>query len=254
MISTLGQAPTGEPLAMNSSQMHDRIVTSPEAAETNICLEIKVAVFDVCGTLYRSNTTHDFIDFYLRSRSLLKSIVFRVFRCGMFIPAWAAVSRTLRMDVFRLLAVGMLRGSPVECVKQESARFVRSVLPRRQKPAVIALMQQLKMQGYTVVLISASLSIVVEEVASSLGIDTFFACDLESENGLYSGRYAHDIIGEKHRVVDEHFPGCTDLLVVTDNYEDAELVRRASRSWIVCEARKQGRWNGIAPSNARFME
>ena len=167
---------------------------------------------------------------------------------------WIALARIFREDVFRLLAVWMLRGVTIESITRESARFVHFFLTTRRNESVASIMQYLREQGYTIVLASSSLSFVVKEIASLLGINAYFACVLESDHEVLTGRYAQDIRGHKHLVLAKHFPNCTDLVVVTDNYEDADLIKTASRSWIICRRERRKRWVGVAPQSTIFVE
>jgi phosphoserine phosphatase len=214
----------------------------------------KLAVFDVCGTLYRSNTTYDFIDYYLKSGPLYRWALFRILRSSLLIPLRATLEYSLGKDIFRILAVRMLRGCTEQDVCRGASRLVREILSRRQKASVLSLMTTLQSEGYTVALASASLSFVVKEIAAVLNVSHYVACSLESQNGILTGRFLADIRGQKERMISIIFPQWSDLVVVTDNQEDANLILLASRAWIICDRRKRWRWSRAFSGHIAFLE
>lgn len=214
----------------------------------------RVAVFDVCNTLYKSNTTYDFIDYYLQSESVRKLALFRISRSRFLLPLWVILGRICKTDMFRYFAIGMLRGAREQYVRDKAVRFVEEVLSQRQNESALSLMQRLRNEGYTVVLASGSLLVVVEEIASVLKVREYFACSLESCDGLLTGRYLQDIRGEKDRVIAMRFRRCSDLAVVTDNREDVNLILHASRAWIICDRGKRGRWSDVISQRVVFLE
>jgi HAD superfamily phosphoserine phosphatase-like hydrolase len=214
----------------------------------------KIAVFDVCDTLYMSNTTYDFIDYYLQSKSLYQLLLFRICRSRPLIPLWVLLGHLYDMDIFRKFAVRLLHGAEEQYIRIKASCFVSEVLFRRENASALALMKRLQKEGYTIVLASASLLFVVEEVASVLSVSEYFACSLESRNGLLTGRYLHDIRGRKDCVIARRFPNCIDLVVVTDNREDINLILKASHAWIVCDQRRRWRWSNVISQHVTFLE
>lgn len=214
----------------------------------------KIAVFDVCDTLYKSNTTYDFIEYYLQSKSLYHLLLFRICRSRPLIPLWVLLGYIYKMDMFRTLAVRLLRGAKEQHIHNKASCFVREVLSKRQNKTALSLMEALYNEGYTIVLLSASLLLVVEEVASVLNIREYFACSLESRGGLLTGRYLHDIRGKKDCVIAKRFPNYSELVVVTDNREDINMILQASHAWIVCDRRKRWRWSNVISRQVTFLE
>ena len=49
-------------------------------------------LFDICGTIYRSNTTFDFLEFYLKENKR-----FRLYRAIYKSFFWKVINRTLRV-------------------------------------------------------------------------------------------------------------------------------------------------------------
>jgi HAD superfamily phosphoserine phosphatase-like hydrolase len=214
----------------------------------------KIAVFDVCGTLYSSNTTHDFVEFYLQQRPTWRLSVFKLLRIRLLNLFWASLSWATGRDVFRLISVNMLRGAPAEGMNEMAAAFVRSFLETRARGTVLSLMDELRRENFRIVLASASLEWVVREIARILNADCFFACTVSVDDGRIVGSFSCDIRGQKHRVVAGHFPLAEDVVAITDNREDAELIRMSSRAWIICDKRKRKRWTRMKLQNFTFLD
>jgi len=215
---------------------------------------MKLAVFDVCGTIYRSNTTYDFLAFFFRPRSKAKVLLLSAGRCLPAKVLWKSFRLFRREDWFRGIAVGLLKGTAPDEIRREAARFVETVLEGRKIEEVGELLRTLKEEGYETVLMSSSLSCVVAEVAAHLGVDRFFASELEVVQGRLTGRYADDIKGRKREVYEKNFRGVEELAVVTNNREDLDLLTIADRSWIVLKRKDRGYWSRHKPPTATPIE
>jgi HAD superfamily phosphoserine phosphatase-like hydrolase len=237
---------------MNSALQLTNSRDSGVAKDTK-ALQTGIAVFDVCGTLYRANTTYDFIEYYLRGRSWLKYKTLRICRLRMFIPLWYAVKILAKCDALRLFGVRLLSGRHIEDVRAAAVDFVVSVLASKKNECTMALLLSLRQQGYEIVLASASISFVVEAIAAVLNVKTALACQLETSGSFLTGRYAHDVCGRKHDAVARAFPSYKELAVITDNREDVPLLRLASKRWVVCSQKKRRRWNDVL-ARVEFIE
>lgn len=215
---------------------------------------MKVAVFDVCGTLYDANTTSEFIAYYLRKKRRPRYWILQVSRARIMTPIWLALQRLVARDIFRELTIRLLGNESEQAVRAEVSGFVQGVLRRRKKHATMKLLAELKQQGYKIVLASGSLSIVVEAIAVEVEAEVTLACSLEEIGPKLTGRYSHDIAGRKDEIVRQRFPTCSDLVVVTDNREDAKLLEMASTKIVVCPVSRRWRWCGHLPEGSRFVE
>ena len=89
-------------------------------------------IFDLCGTLYQSNTTFDFLDFYFLDKSRSYRFTRKIFKT---IP-WRLFNRVLmklfELDLTRYICIRQLRKYNKEQLSQMADHFVTSFLNTRK--------------------------------------------------------------------------------------------------------------------------
>jgi HAD superfamily phosphoserine phosphatase-like hydrolase len=216
---------------------------------------MNVAVFDVCGTLYQSNTSLDFVEFFLRQRKNVAGAAYmKLSRSKPGKLVHYAIARYLKRDVLRSTAAALLRGCTLEELEQASREFVQTVLVQRRKHNVLALLEQYKANGYHVLLLSASFSFVISAVAEEVQADAFIASELKTHNDVIQGTYAIDLLYQKKAVLLEQYPDIAELVVVTDNKADLELLKLASHGYAVYNnTRNYQFWNALNLNHIQLM-
>jgi HAD superfamily phosphoserine phosphatase-like hydrolase len=207
-----------------------------------------LAVFDLCDTLYYSNTTHDFIDFFIaRSSSPLKKLRFHLMNNQLSPLRYATIAFGVlaKRDLFKEFNVSMLGGSSEEQVLREAAAFVSEFLPERKIDRTHELIRECSAAGLRVVLCSSSIEPVVKAVAEKLGFPTYIATTLETADGRYTGRIAEEMSGKKLAAIAERLGAARIECAVSDNASDLDLLLAAKRGVAVAHSdRKRSFWAG----------
>ncbi|MEH6305225.1 HAD-IB family phosphatase [Olivibacter sp. CPCC 100613] len=181
-----------------------------------------MTLFDVCGTLFYSNTTFDFLAFYYRRSSgyqrkikwltsLPAKIFFKVFY------------RLTHFDLLRYLAVYSLRGEKEVDIRQEVKSFVDILFQRHAVQPIIGVLQQTQEQRLHVGLISASLDIIIEEIAKRFNIKYWHASQLGFDKGICTGKIEVDLYGRKDKLVRRYAAEFADMVFITDNFNDLAI-------------------------------
>jgi len=209
----------------------------------------RIAVFDVCHTLTRTNNTSAFIGFVLqRDRSP---------RYGVFLFLWLlsvlfrlpGMRLLLRRDVLREGQIALLRGYRPARLAELAAQYVDGLLARGllHRRILDALLWE-RSQGRTVYLVSAAVDPPIRALAGRLGIENHFSSVLEVQDGRCTGRLRTDLLGRKDAVL-ERIPAHVDWqasAVYSDNVEDADFMTRFGRRCAVLNTCKaHARWNGV---------
>lgn len=208
-----------------------------------------VAVFDVCGTITKTNNTSDFIGFVLRRSGLLHCLPLTFLRV-------LGLCRLVSQSSLRLRQIALLRGCSASRL-QESARLYAETLFARGlvNDRILAAMQREKEQGREIVLASAAIDPPIAAIAERLGAREFISSELEIANGRCTGRLKHDLLGRK-QIVLERLAATGDLAdssVYSDNPEDAAFMERFARRYIVLNTRAAGtRWSARSEGFERF--
>ena len=194
---------------------------------------MQIAVFDVCDTIYKVNTTFSFLDHFFANNR--KYIFFR--NVTKFFPAKAFnyfFYKLFKKDIMRYYGTLFLKGIDVEEVQKYSHKFVYTNLVKEIKESILVILEHYKNQGYKIVLMSGSYTFVIEEVAKYFNADYFFASELNIVNKFYTGKYDKDILFSKYELLKKEFNQIDKLIVVSNNKTDLELMQFADKSFAVC--------------------
>lgn len=176
--------------------------------------------FDVCGTLYQSNTTFDFVRYlFPRFSKLLFSLPARLLN--------KVCVRLFGFDLIRAVAIRRLKGVSKEELYCKADDFVEKVLNGLRIEATHDLLATFDRDN--VCLISASIDPVISAIAKRLQITCWYSSELSYINGFCLGGLSVDLLGRKHRLFEmERFS-----IMVTDNRSDLLFVLRTNMSYLI---------------------
>jgi len=198
---------------------------------------MKIAVFDVCGTLYNANTTFAFLDDYFSANK--KYLFFRKVSNFFVVKVLNHyIYKYFKTDMIRVVATSFLKGEKVESVASYSQDFVHQKLQNKIKQNIYKKLKQYKEENYTIVLMSGSYEFIIKDVLDYVGADYFFASKLKVNNGIYEGQYEEDILLSKVEILKDKFPNISELIVVSDNKTDLNLMLVANKAFAICNKKK----------------
>ncbi len=216
---------------------------------------MKIAIFDVCGTLYNSNTTYDFHEFFWKTRNWKRYAYIKFARSFPSRYAFYLLRKLLKLPPLRVTLVQFLRGIAVEEARRASTDFVDLFLADKQREDIIGLLEHYRSAGYYLLLMSGSYTFIVEAIASHFGVDHFVAAEPAAENGIFIGTYAQDILHQKKEVFVSLYPAVVDLVVVTDNRTDLALLQMANQGYAVAATPKNATfWTTQRLSHIQLIE
>jgi phosphoserine phosphatase len=202
-----------------------------------------LVVCDVCDTLVQSNTTFDYIRFVVHRESKVRQAVFYSVN-SKYSPVYylfAILYRIFGLDFARKTSMLLLRGLSVEKSSQYANEFFFSFLKNKFVNEVIQLVNQFRLV-HRVVLVSSSIEPVVRVLAEQLQVE-YVCTSLKTVNNRLTGFVKRDITGIKHQViVKEKFYHGGNLIVLTDNTTDVDLVCMAQTKFVVISHESQKRF------------
>ena len=213
-----------------------------------------IVVFDICGTLYQSNTTYDFLLYYFKS---IKSKKLKSFRRNFSIPFKVIFKLMILLKVdyyIRQRLIKYIKGEPVDLVEKVATKFVREILVNRK----IAFTQNLIKENIIdteieVILISASIEPVVKAIANELGVENYFSTLLDTENDVFTGRIKKEMQGNKLPMFEKIKNNDTAYLTFhTDNKEDLPLALKADEVFILSSNKNMGFWRKKLDNHKNF--
>jgi HAD superfamily phosphoserine phosphatase-like hydrolase len=161
---------------------------------------VKIAAFDVCGTIYSSNTTFDFLKYYFKNNE--KYLTFSKFINTIpVILLNKALIFFFKKDLVRTIATSYLKNVNFDNIEIAAKDFVTKDLKDKVILPVIELINRYKDKGYEIVLISGSYDFIVKYAAEEIGADVYFASILYKKNGRISGKYKEDLLYKKKQLI-----------------------------------------------------
>lgn len=201
-----------------------------------------IAVFDLCDTLYYSNTTHDFIDYFLTNKGTRIKKASAQAITGRFSPLkyiGILISVLTGNDLPRRLKLLLLRGYSELELDEMAEGFVRDYLEFRTVIETRSVMEEAFRDRMRVIIVSASIEPVVRAVARRLSISDYLCSTLAFKNGIFSGRLSNDITGRKLTELKNVEPNSQIELVVSDNTSDLDLLGAARRGLAVVHSKRK---------------
>jgi phosphoserine phosphatase len=172
---------------------------------------MNVLLVDVCHTLYRSNTTFDFLAWYLKHDPDYEIVARR--RKNILVRT---AQKLTGQDRVRPAAIRCLQGHQQADLQVAATEFIRTLEPIKQTWDELARYRQ---AGAKIVLLSASLDFIVNAVAADIEADESFASRLTYDADTCLGVLSTDLTGRKQHVIQQHFAAdACDF--ITDNRSD----------------------------------
>ncbi|MCB0489362.1 MAG: HAD family hydrolase [Cyclobacteriaceae bacterium] len=199
----------------------------------------RLVVCDLCNTLYKSNTTYDFIRFVLLGKSRTRLLIF-----NLLIKKWSPVfivltiiNRILSRDFNREFSLKLISGFHESTLLIAAQRFYNVFLSTRRNEQVFDILKEYEHDS-EIILASSSIYPVVQMVAGGNRFNHFVASRLETNQGKSTGNLSTDLTGKKQEYVqgimlNQKFD---ELIVITDNRSDKLLVKMADKSHIVVKS------------------
>lgn len=186
---------------------------------------------DICGTLYRINTSYSFLEYYFRRNNRIKEAYFRLLLSWPAKVVWKLLGNMMGMEWLRNHLLGLLRGEEQKKVDSDARDFVHDVLPKLKNLQAFNRI----LPDSPLVLVSATLSPLAKAIAENLGAETYFATEIEVSNGVYTGKIQTDARRRKLEILaqSQYAPYLSNSYFMTDNKEDLPLVRTVKEAIIV---------------------
>jgi len=180
----------------------------------------KVLLLDVCHTLYSSNTTFDFLAWYLPNDVELGALLKR--RQSIFNRVAARLGFK---DNIREQAIKCLTGIKRADLDAAAKEFVATLTPIQE---VMDKLNEFRTQGYKPVLLSSSLDFLVAAIAELLDIKTMHATTLGYRDSECLGTITADLLNTKANIVVADYASF-DTIFITDNHTDLPCAQEVKR-------------------------
>lgn len=178
----------------------------------------KLAVFDICDTLYPENTTVGFVKYSVS----IKNIYYILFNNKFIKILNYIIHKLFGRDIIRTILIGNLQGINKTNLSQSAACYISQLKVNRK---IEDMLLQYKKDGYDVILCSATLDIVANEIQKHYGLTSAFSSKLQFKEDYCQGFLKYDLLGKKEKVFKEFIKKYDRVEFVTDNFSDANCIQ-----------------------------
>lgn len=207
-----------------------------------------VFLVDICGTIFHSNTTMDFMRFYFGKTSWFHMVDSLLqYRIVGFLNA--RVFSIFHIDIIRSYCITHLRGYSSIELEQMAKKFYEVFLFKRLNPSVIRIMERRREKGEKLVLVSATLDFIAKEVAKQLDISTYFSSQLSFNNGICKGQLSVDLLDGKLEILRQNNLLGSFSGVITDNYTDVDIIKVSKTAYLIQYQNRKNKWSSIVNLN-----
>lgn len=213
----------------------------------------KILAVDLCNTIYDSNTTQDFFNFVFENDDYYKSLK-RKNKSVSFKVVNKLSNKIFKYDMSRALITKILSDKTKEEIDLLVLDFIDNFLSEKKIEKVHSIIEDYKLKGYKVVIISASYDFIARAVVKKLGLDSCIASKAEIVNERYTGRVERDIFYKKFDVFKDNFKLYSELIMITDNETDYDFVKNTKKSYIVINNSNRAFWNQRREEKFIFLE
>lgn len=183
----------------------------------------KVAFMDVDGTIVDAHSVH-----YLNL--IHKGIAARLFHLGftlrlMLQGLYFHLLNYLSCDLFDRYYFSLYRGFDVGGVEKAIKEILLPYIRVRIFPAALKEIDELKKQGFHIVLVSASIESIIHALVKELGVDNYIATKMEVKNGCYTGKVSGYTVNHhnKGRAIKEYLE--------RENIQPCKIIAYGNSKW-----------------------
>ena len=183
---------------------------------------------DICWTLYRSNTTFDFLDAIISKKSyrLLRAF----FKTKVGYRGNILLYRLTHIDWQRRLAIRYLKGMSKAALAAEANSFIAKLEQTKRRGTWV---DGVSRQQAPIIILSGTIDCIATAVGHRLHAQKICSSTLEYHNGICTGKLKEDILLNKKKYI-----GIDHFAILTDNTTDVDIVKQAEKAFIVCYSNK----------------
>lgn len=155
-------------------------------------MEKKIAVFDACGTITKTNNTFDFINYVLKKDKFFRFIIFKIFLLFSIIINYTKIYKLIKRDIIREWSIGLLKNFSVDLVGKRAKEYIEVISREYLNEEIIRMIDEEKKNKDKVMIVSSSINPPIKELAKILNIE-YVSSELEEKEGRYTGKLKKDL-------------------------------------------------------------
>ena len=191
-----------------------------------------LALFDLDNTLIAGDSDHLWGDF-LVSQGRVDAIEHKSLNAHFY---GQYKNGELNIDEYLAFALGPMAGMTKETLAPLQRQFVRDHIEPILLDAAFALLEQHRALGDTLVIITATNTLVTQPIADRLGVEHLIGCEAEIIEGCYTGKptgmpsFAQGKVARIQTWCEENKKSMENAVFYSDSHNDLPLLRTVDRA------------------------
>ena len=191
-----------------------------------------LALFDLDNTLIAGDSDHLWGDF-LVSQGRVDAIEHKALNAHFYDQY---KNGELNIDEYLAFALGPMTGMTKETLAPLQRQFVRDHIEPILLDAAFALLEQHRALGDTLVIITATNTLVTQPIADRLGVEHLIGCEAEITEGRYTGKptgvpsFAQGKVARIQTWCEENKKSMENAVFYSDSHNDLPLLRTVDRA------------------------
>ena len=191
-----------------------------------------LALFDLDNTLIAGDSDHLWGDF-LVSQGRVDAIEHKALNAHFYDQY---KNGELNIDEYLAFALGPMTGMTKETLVPLQRQFVRDHIEPILLDAAFALLEQHRALGDTLVIITATNTLVTQPIADRLGVEHLIGCEAEIIEGCYTGKptgvpsFAKGKVARMQTWCEENKKSMENAVFYSDSHNDLPLLRAVDRA------------------------
>ena len=191
-----------------------------------------LALFDLDNTLIAGDSDHLWGDF-LVSQGRVDAIEHKALNAHFYDQY---KNGELNIDEYLAFALGPMAGMTKETLAPLQRQFVRDHIEPILLDAAFALLEQHRALGDTLVIITATNTLVTQPIADRLGVEHLIGCEAEIIEGCYTGKptgmpsFAQGKVARIQTWCEENKKSMENAVFYSDSHNDLPLLRPVDRA------------------------
>ena len=191
-----------------------------------------LALFDLDNTLIAGDSDHLWGDF-LVGQGRVDAIEHKALNAHFYDQY---KNGELNIDEYLAFALGPMTGMTKETLAPLQRQFVRDHIEPILLDAAFALLEQHRALGDTLVIITATNTLVTQPIADRLGVEHLIGCEAEIIEGCYTGKptgvpsFAKGKVARMQTWCEENKKSMENAVFYSDSHNDLPLLRAVDRA------------------------
>jgi HAD superfamily hydrolase (TIGR01490 family) len=191
-----------------------------------------LALFDLDNTLIAGDSDHLWGDF-LVSQGRVDATEHKALNAHFYDQY---KNGELNIDEYLAFALGPMTGMTKETLAPLQRQFVRDHIEPILLDAAFALLEQHRALGDTLVIITATNTLVTQPIADRLGVEHLIGCEAEIIEGFYTGKpkgvpsFAHGKVARIQTWCEDNKKSMENAVFYSDSHNDLPLLRTVDRA------------------------